>query len=322
MLFQHPQHIPVSVGLLPATWMKYRQELDALVRRHPVVFGEDQPAERDYDAIWRETYRAGEHVDAWGCVWRNLRTGMEAMVTGHPVPTREAVHALKAPVEDIGLPHGFMYLRLGDLRGFEEVMIDFAEEPPELQMLIDIVLQYNLRQLDKLLAERTAPQILYFGDDLGMQTGPQFSPRMFKEFFQPRYTLLWGTAKKLADVKVMLHCCGGIYPLLPGLIEAGLDIIQPVQTNARDMEPERLKQEFGRDICLWGGGCDTQHVLPRGTPEEVTENVRRNVSVLAPGGGFVFQQIHNVMADVPPENIVAMLEAAIHNKTPTFEGDG
>ena len=107
----------------------------------------------------------------------------------------------------------------------------------------------------------------------------------------------------------MLHCCGGIYPLLPGLVEAGLDIIQPVQTNARDMEPERLKREFGKDICLWGGGCDTQGVLPRGTPEKVAEDVRRNVSILAPGGGFVFQQIHNIMADVPPENIVAMLDA-------------
>jgi len=116
-------------------------------------------------------------------------------------------------------------------------------------------------------------------------------------------------AKKLADVKVMLHSCGGLYPLLPYLIDAGLDIIQPVQTTARDMQAERLKREFGKDLCLWGGGCDTQGVLAWGTPEEVAEDVRRRVSILAPGGGFVFQQIHNVMADVPPQNIVAMLEA-------------
>lgn len=107
----------------------------------------------------------------------------------------------------------------------------------------------------------------------------------------------------------MLHCCGGIYPLLPLLIEAGLDIIQPVQTTCRDMEAERLKREFGRDICLWGGGCNTRDVLSRATPAEVAEDVRRRVEVLAPGGGFVFQQIHNVMADVPPEKVVAMLEA-------------
>ena len=142
-----------------------------------------------------------------------------------------------------------------------------------------------------------------------MQTGPQLSPRMFREYLQPRYELMWSTAKKLAPVKVMMHSCGGIYPFLPGLIDAGLDIAQPVQTSARDMEPERLKREFGKDLCFWGGGCDTQQILPHGTPEEVAADVQRRVAIFAPGGGFVFQQIHNVMADVPPENIVAMLDA-------------
>jgi uroporphyrinogen decarboxylase len=132
---------------------------------------------------------------------------------------------------------------------------------------------------------------------------------MYREYLHPRYTLLWGRAKELADVKVMLHCCGGVYPLLSGLIEAGLDIIQPVQTNAKDMEPERLKRDFGADLCFWGGGCDTQWVLPHGTPEDVANDVRRNVSILAPGGGFVFQQVHNILSDVPPQNIEAMLNA-------------
>ena len=87
------------------------------------------------------------------------------------------------------------------------------------------------------------------------------------------------------------------------------DILQPIQTTARGMDPTRLKREFGRDLCLWGGGCDTQWVLPRGTPEEVAADVKERIDVLAPGGGYVFQQVHNVMADVPPENIVAMLDA-------------
>jgi uroporphyrinogen decarboxylase len=132
---------------------------------------------------------------------------------------------------------------------------------------------------------------------------------MYREFFQPRHKILWGTAKKLANVKVMLHSCGGLYPLLPALIEAGLDMTNPVQTTCQDMEPGRLKREFGRDLCFWGGGCDTRDVLPNGTPAAVAADVRRRVQVLAPGGGFVFQQIHNVMADVPPENVVAMLDA-------------
>lgn len=178
------------------------------------------------------------------------------------------------------------------------------------QRFLDRLVEMHLENLAKFLsAVGSHIDIILFGDDLGMQTGPQISPRMYRELFKPRHKLMWETAKRLADVKVMLHCCGGLYPLLADLIDAGLDIIQPVQTSAADMEPERLKREFGRDICLWGGGCDTQEVLPRGTPDEVAEHVRERVRILAPGGGFVFQQVHNIMADVPPENIVAMLDA-------------
>ena len=196
------------------------------------------------------------------------------------------------------------------LFGMENFFMLLAGEPARAHRLMDKLVEMHLDNLEKFLSA-VGPyiDIILFGDDLGMQTGPQISPRMYREFFHPRYELMWTTAKKLARVKVMLHCCGGVYPLLPGLIEAGLDIIQPVQTNARDMEAERLKREFGQDICLWGGGCDTQRVLPMGTPQEVTDDVRRNVDILAPGGGFVFQQVHNIMADVPPENIIAMLEA-------------
>jgi uroporphyrinogen decarboxylase len=185
-----------------------------------------------------------------------------------------------------------------------------AGEPQRAHRYLDELVESNLANLERYLSA-VAPyiDIILFGDDLGMQTGPQISPRMYVEFFKPRHQIEWQTAKRLADVKVMLHSCGGLYPLMPHLIEAGVDILQPVQTTAANMEPERLKREFGHDVCLWGGGCDTREVLPLGSPEQVREDVRRRVEILAPGGGFVFQQIHNVMADVPPENIVAMLEA-------------
>ncbi|MCD6519269.1 MAG: methyltransferase [Anaerolineae bacterium] len=185
-----------------------------------------------------------------------------------------------------------------------------AAEPQRAHRFLDKLVELHLENLEKFLSA-VGPyiDIILFGDDLGMQTGPQISPRMYREFFKPRHALMWQRAKELANVKVMLHSCGGIYPLMRDLIEIGLDIIQPVQTSAQDMEPERLKREFGRDICLWGGGCDTQSVLPNGTPEEIAAHVRERVRILAPGGGFVFQQVHNVMADVPPENIVAMLDA-------------
>ncbi len=196
------------------------------------------------------------------------------------------------------------------LFGIANFMMLLASDPPRAHRFLDRLLELHLGNLERYLSA-VGPyiDIIVFGDDLGMQTGPQISPRMFREYFQPRYQVLWGRAKQLADVKVMLHSCGGLFPLIPGLIEAGLDILQPVQTSARDMEPERLRREFGRELCLWGGGCDTQWVLPKGRPEQVAQHVRERVRTFAPGGGFVFQQVHNIMADVPPENIVAMLEA-------------
>jgi uroporphyrinogen decarboxylase len=142
-----------------------------------------------------------------------------------------------------------------------------------------------------------------------MQTGPQVSPRMYRKFFFPRHRQLWQTAKKLSQAKVMLHSCGSVAAFIPMFIEAGLDILQPIQTTARDMGAATLKKEFGRDLCLWGGGCDTQAVLPRGTPAEVEKDVRTRVEILSPNGGFVFQQVHNIMADIPPANIIAMLDA-------------
>ena len=107
----------------------------------------------------------------------------------------------------------------------------------------------------------------------------------------------------------MLHCCGGVYPLLPSLIEAGLDIINPVQSNCAAMEPGKLKCEFDKDLVFWGGGCDTQQTLDSATPTQIAADVKERIKILSPGGGFVFQQIHNIMANIPPENIVAMFDA-------------
>jgi uroporphyrinogen decarboxylase len=132
---------------------------------------------------------------------------------------------------------------------------------------------------------------------------------MYREFFKPRHAAMWARAKQLAGVKVMLHCCGAVRPLLPDLIDAGLDAINPVQISCRGMDAEGLKRDFGRDIALWGGGCDTQRILPRGTPAEVRAHVLEQCRVLAPGGGFVFQQVHNIMGDVPPGTILAMYAA-------------
>ncbi len=192
----------------------------------------------------------------------------------------------------------------------DRFLMQLAAEPKRMHRFLDRLTEIHLANLEAYLsAVGSAIDIILFGDDLGMQSGPQISPAMYREFFFPRHRRLWQRAKALCDAKVMLHSCGSVSAFIPDFIEAGLDILQPVQTSARDMDAVRLKREYGQDLCLWGGGCDTQHVLPRGTPDEVAADVRRRVEVLAPGGGFVFQQIHNIMADVPPENVVAMLDA-------------
>ncbi len=224
----------------------------------------------------------------------------------------EGARALRASTDRaiIGLFGGNLLEAGQGLFRNDNFFLLLAGEPQRAHRFLDLLVERHLDNLERFCAA-IGPyiDIILFGDDLGMQTGPQISPRMYAEFLQPRQKILWNTAKRLVPVKVMLHCCGGVYPLIPGLIEAGLDILQPLQISAQDMEPERLKREFGRDLCLWGGGCDTREVLPHGTPEQVRQHVRRNVEILAPGGGFVFQQVHNIQADVPPENIVAMLDA-------------
>jgi len=185
-----------------------------------------------------------------------------------------------------------------------------AGEPAKAHRFLDTLVEIHLANLEKFLAAvGSSIDIILFGDDLGMQTGPMLSPKMYCEFFKPRHKILWNRARELADVKVMLHCCGGVRELLPHLIEAGLDAINPVQITCAGMNAAELKKEFGRDLTFWGGGCDTRDILTGARPEQVAEHVRNQVRILAPGGGFVFQQVHNILANVPPENIVAMFDA-------------
>ena len=185
-----------------------------------------------------------------------------------------------------------------------------AGDPAGAHDFLDRVVEIHLRNLENFLgAVGPSIDIIAFGDDLGMQTGPQISPRMYREFFKARHARLWSRAKELANVKVMLHCCGGVRELLPDLIEAGLDAINPVQISCRGMEPAGLKADFGGRMVFWGGGCDTQEELIHGTPASIRAHVREQVRLLSAGGGFVFQQVHNIMPNVPPENIVAMFDA-------------
>jgi uroporphyrinogen decarboxylase len=186
-----------------------------------------------------------------------------------------------------------------------------AGDPHRVHEFLDRVVERHLVNLERFL-RLVGPSIdvVLFGDDLGMQKGPQISPAMYREFFKPRHGRLWRRAKELANVKVILHCCGGVEPLLDDLIDAGMDAINPVQISCTGMDPRHLKTRFGPRMTFWGGGCDTHFVLARGTPEQIRRHVREQIAIFKPGGGFVFQQVHNILADVPPENVIAMFDAA------------
>ena len=185
-----------------------------------------------------------------------------------------------------------------------------ATDPGKVHAFLDKIVEMYLANLEAFLgAVGGAIDVILFGDDLGMQSGPQISPAMYREYFKPRHELMWRRAKELASVKVMLHCCGGVRELMPDLIDAGLDAMNPVQISCAGMGAQGLKDDFGGAMVFWGGGCDTQQVLLNGTPGQVREHVKEQVDVLHPGGGFVFQQVHNILVGVPPENVVAMFDA-------------
>lgn len=196
------------------------------------------------------------------------------------------------------------------LRRIDGFLCDLAAEPEKVEALLDALMVRHLATLEKVCrAVGDIADVCRFGDDLGTNGGPFMSPAMYRRYFQPRHAQLCAYVHRHSRMKTFLHSCGSIHALLPGLIAAGFDVINPVQTNCRDMEPERLKREFGRDICFWGGGCDTRHVLPHGKPSEVKRDVLTRLEVFASRGGFVFNTVHNILPDVPPHNIVAMYEA-------------
>jgi len=225
---------------------------------------------------------------------------------------REGAELLRATTDRaiIGLFGGNLF-EVGQFLYRNDVfMMLLAGEPAHAHKFLDRLMEIHLKNLERFLkAVGEHIDIILFGDDLGMQTGPMMSPQMYCEFFKPRHKLLWSRAKELADVKIMLHCCGGVRELLPHLIEAGVDAINPVQISCAGMDAAELKAEFGRDITFWGGGCDTRQVLPNGTPDQVAEHTRHQVEILRPDGGFVFQQVHNILANVPVANIAAMFDA-------------
>ncbi len=211
----------------------------------------------------------------------------------------------------IGLFGGNMFEIPHFLYRIDNYLLYMAMYPEACDRLAENLCDLHLKNLEKWL-KAVGPyiDIILFGDDLGGQNGPMISTEMYRRFCKPYHKKMWDRVKKIAPhLKIQLHSCGGIEPLLDDLIEAGMDAVNPVQITCKNMDAAFLKKKYGERLTLWGGGCDTREILPNGTPEEVENHVKGQLSILAQTGGFVFQQVHNIMADVPPENIIAMFRA-------------
>ncbi len=195
------------------------------------------------------------------------------------------------------------------LRGFDTFLMDLIADKPLAHRLLEKQVEAYLPRIDRYV-QAVGPyvQVILVNDDLGTQTGPQISPELYREMIKPYHKQLWGYLKAKSGKPLLLHSCGSIYDLIPDLIEIGVDALNPVQVSAARMDTKILKREFGRDLTFWGGGCDTQKVLARGSVQEVKDEVKKRVRDLVPGGGFVFCPVHNIQADVPVENILAMYE--------------
>ena len=197
------------------------------------------------------------------------------------------------------------------MRGLEQWFIDMIENPSFCEALIERTCAYWVEWLKGFLAEvGHLLDVIMIGDDLAGQDGPLFSPAFYRKVVKPRQRRIVDTIKSRTCAKIWYHTCGSCTEFIPDLIENGVDILNPVQISARRMDPDSLKKRFGRNLVFWGAGIDAQHILPFAAPERVRREVEANLSVLKPGGGYIFCNCHNIQAGVPPENIVALYDAA------------
>jgi len=202
------------------------------------------------------------------------------------------------------------------LRGYEQFCIDLYTDTAFAEALLEKNLELAISFWDAYLDEiGDCIQVAAGGDDVGMQTSTILSPEMYRKFIKPLHKRLYDFIKTKTRAKIFLHSCGSVYDLIPDFIEEGVDILSPVQFTAAKMDLVGLKRDFGRDICFWGGGVDTQHMLPEGSLQEIKDQVSRVFDIMAPGGGFVFVPVHNIQADIEAERIMAVYETAAEKRS-------
>jgi uroporphyrinogen decarboxylase len=213
-------------------------------------------------------------------------------------------HTNKAVIGDI-----FANFQPEDAFGYENAYLKFILDKKLVHYFVDKITDMNMRNFDVFQAAvGEGADVIMLHADMGNQNGPMFSLETAKELFFPAFKKFITHVKSKSHYAVMMHNCGSIYEFIPSLIDCGIDILNPVQFTAKNMEPRKLKEEFGKDLCFWGGGVDTQRVLPFGTEDEVRKQVRENAKIFSEGSGYVFNPVHCIQAHVPPENIVAAFQ--------------
>ena len=197
------------------------------------------------------------------------------------------------------------------IRDVEEWYISTAMRFDYVYKVFEKQCEVGLKSIEKLapvLGDKVQA-VFVSGTDFGTQRGPFISPQAYRDLYKPFQKAINDKIHELTSWKTFIHCCGGIFPLIPDMIEAGFDILNPVQCSAKDMDPVRLKKEFGNELVFWGGGVDTQKTLPFGTPDDVYKEVSERIEIFRQNSGFVFNSIHNVQSNVPVENLLAMFKA-------------
>jgi len=206
---------------------------------------------------------------------------------------------------------GVVYEICWYMRGLENWFEDLLTNQPFCEALIERILKYWIDfETGFMKAVGDIVDVVMIGDDLAGQSGPLFSPALYRKIVKPRQKALVQHLKSLTRAKIWYHTCGDCWEYIPDLIDNGIDILNPVQIGLKNMNPKALKSRFGKDLVFWGGGIDAQHVLPFATPDVVRDEVRKNIQAFKAGGGYVFNNVHNIQKGAPPENIVALFDAA------------
>ncbi len=342
--FEYPERMPIHIGISDASWDQWREEMEEVVLRHPRLWPGFKKGWRDWDHYdFGPAYTAGvPFKDAWGCVWETSVNGIEGVVTEFPLAdwanwdNWQAPDPLKTgdrgPVDwnairaemarrkaageltEGGPPHGFMFMRLTYLRGFENMMIDMITEHPMLWKLIDVIYEHNKVIIEQFL--NMDVDMISIGEDLGTQTASIISPEMFRKYCKPTYEKLLEPCRK-KKMHVMQHSDGYIMDLIDDLMMAGVTIINPQDLcNGID----NLRREFKGKVCI-RLDVDRQTVVPYGTRAEIHELIEEEVRTLgSPEGGL--ELVCGIYPPTPPENVDAVACAFEEFETYWFDGRG